>query len=67
MPSIHHDLPMTSYALLGMLAIGQEALGLQTALALGLALTGFWVALSLLVALAAQLRKTRSTAPFPPK
>lgn len=67
MPGIHHDLPMTSYALLGMLAIGQEALGLQTALMLGLGLVAAWVALSLLAALVAQWRKTRSTAPCPPK
>lgn len=67
MPGIHHDLPMTSYALLGMLAVGQEAFGLQMALALGLGLVAFWVALSLFAALVAQLRKTRSPGQLPPK
>lgn len=67
MPSIHNDLPMTSYAFLGLLAVSQEAIGLQAALALGLGLVACWVVLGLLVALAAQVRKTWSTTPSPPK
>lgn len=67
MSGIHHDLSMPSYALLGLLAIGQEALGLQTALVMGLGLVGLWVALSLLAALVGQLRKNARTASFPPK
>ena len=67
MPAIHHDLPMTSYALLGLLAIGQEALGLQTALLMAAGLISLWVALSLLAALVAQLRKAGPAAPCPPK
>jgi hypothetical protein len=67
MQSSHHDLSMSSYVLLGLLAIGHEALGIRTALILVLGLVAVWVALSLLVALVAQLRKTQSTATLPPK
>ena len=66
MPAIHHDLPMTSYALLGLLAIGQEALGLQTALLMAAGLISLWVALSLFAALLAQLQKAGPAAPCPP-
>ena len=67
MQSSHHDLSTGSYILIGLLAIGHQAAGLRTALILGLGLVALWVALSLLVALLEQLRKTRSGGSFPPK
>lgn len=67
MPTSHYDLPVCSYVFLGLLAIAHEALGLRTALMLGLCIIGIWVGLSLLVALVAQLRPTRNGQLAPPK
>ncbi|WEK06560.1 MAG: hypothetical protein P0Y65_10050 [Candidatus Devosia phytovorans] len=63
----HNDLPITGYALLGLLAIGHEALGLQGAVTLGIGLGAAWVLLSLAAALLEQLRKTPADARLPPK
>lgn len=66
MPSIHHDLHVTSYGLIGVLFVGQEVVGLGTAMLVALAFIGLLIAISLAASLVSYLRQSRIVPP-PPK
>lgn len=67
MAKSHHDLSITSYALLAIFVLGQEMFGLRIALTLGLGLAAGWIVLSLLAALVNQFRRTNIAEPSPHK
>lgn len=58
MPRTEHDLPLTAYALIGLVFVGQEVLGLATALMLAVAFVGVLIAMSLLSALVSCLAQS---------
>jgi hypothetical protein len=64
-PAPHHEMSIASYALLAVLAISHEFLGLAVALTLGLGLAGMWILGSLLISVLHHWRAGRPAAAGP--